>query len=75
MDIPPEDRRAPPYLAIVRIGAVIGMSATIAFGLFLLIAALWLPALVSLALSLPFFAVMRLVERIAAGLDPGQAEG
>jgi type IV secretory pathway VirB3-like protein len=63
MSAPSEDQRqVPPYVALVRIAAVIGMSATIAFGIFLLIAAVWVPALISLALSLPFFALMRLVE-------------
>ncbi len=62
MTAPTEDeRRVPPYVALVRIAAVIGMSATIAMGIFLLIAGTdyWLWGLVSLALSLPFFGVRR----------------
>lgn len=58
-------RRVPTYVALVRIVAVVGMSTTIAFGIFLLIAAVWLPGLISLSLALPFFALMYLVERTA----------
>jgi hypothetical protein len=45
--------------------SVLGMSVTIAFGIFLLIATVWVPGLISLALALPFFALMRLAERTA----------
>ena len=55
----------PPYVALVRIGAVIGMSVMLAFGLFFLIGAWWVAGLVSTVLALPFFIVMRLVESIA----------
>ena len=34
---PQEERRVPPYVALVRIGAVVGMSTAAAFGIFLLI--------------------------------------
>ena len=66
-----EERRVPPYVALVRIGAVVGMSIFTAFGLFLLIGAIWVPGLISLSLALPFFVVMRLVESIA---EPADAE-
>ncbi len=64
-----EERRVPPYVALVRIGAVVGMSIFTAFGLFLLIGAIWVPGLISLSLALPFFVVMRLVESIAEPAD------
>ena len=63
------ERRVPPYVALVRIGAVIGMSVMLAFGLFFLIGAWWVAALVSMVLALPFFFVMRLAEHIA---DPAE---
>ena len=62
---PGDERRVPPHVALVRIGAVLGMSATAAFGIFLLVGGWWLPGLISLALALPFFLVMRLVEQTA----------
>ena len=62
---PAEERRVPPYVALVRIGAVVGMSVFFAFGLFLLVGGIWASGLISLALALPFFVVMRLVESIA----------
>ncbi|MCH8949798.1 MAG: hypothetical protein IIB87_05425 [Chloroflexi bacterium] len=64
------ERRVPPYVALVRIGAVIGMSVMLAFGLFFFIGAWWVAGLVSMALALPFFIVMRLVESIAEPAEP-----
>ncbi len=64
------ERRVPPYVALVRIGSVIGMSVMLAFGLFFFIGAWWVAGLVSMALSLPFFIVMRLVESIAEPAEP-----
>lgn len=61
-ETPQEPERVPAYVALVRIAAVIGMSTAAAFGLFLAIAALWLPSLVAFALTIPFFLVMRFVE-------------
>ena len=55
--------RATPLLAVVRIVSVLGMSFGIAFGLFLLLGAWWLPALASFAAAIPFFVVMRYVEK------------
>lgn len=55
--------RATPLLAVVRIVSVLGMSFGIAFGLFLLLGAWWLPALASFASAVPFFVVMRYVEK------------
>ena len=71
MSTPPEyPKDVPPYVALVRIGAVIGMSATLAFGLFLFIAAIWIPGLISLAASLPFFFLMRWVEGTVERPEP-----
>jgi hypothetical protein len=61
----PEERRVPPYVALIRIGAVLGMSFFAAGGILLLIGDLYWQGLVSLALATPFFAVMRLAERLA----------
>ena len=60
-----EERRVPPYVALVRIGAVVGMSTAAAFGIFLLIGGAWQGGLVALAITIPFFVVMRLVEQMA----------
>ena len=65
-----DERRVPPYVALVRIGSVIGMSVMLAFGLFFFIGAWWVAGLVSMALALPFFIVMRLVESIAEPAEP-----
>lgn len=55
--------RATPLLAVVRIVSVLGMSFGIAFGLFMLLGAWWLPAVASFAAAVPFFVVMRYVEK------------
>jgi len=60
-----EERRVPPYVALIRIGAVIGMSFFAAGGILLLIGDLYWQGLVGLALATPFFAVMRIAERLA----------
>jgi len=73
MTSPPEDdlrQQVPPYVALVRIAAVIGMSAALAFAIFLLIAGYWLWGLVSFACALPFFGLMRLVEGTAEDFEP-----
>ncbi len=64
----PHDRRdVPAYVALMRIVVVIGMSAAIATGGFLLLAGtryfLW--GFLCILAALPFFALMRYVERIA----------
>lgn len=63
--------RATPLLAVVRIVSVLGMSFGIAFGLFLLLGAWWLPALASFASAVPFFIVMRYVEKHTGADDSG----
>lgn len=65
-----DQRQVPTYVALVRIGAVIGMSATAAAGIFLIVGGWWLAGLIALALALPCFAVMRLVERTAEPPEP-----
>jgi hypothetical protein len=57
--------RAATYLAVARIAAVVGMAFALAVGILLIVGG-WL-ALGALALvaSVPFFALMRLVERNA----------
>ena len=62
-----EEERAPAVLAIVRIVSVLGMSVGVALGIFLLLGAWWLPALASFAAAVPFFVVMRYMEKRAAG--------
>ncbi len=67
-ELPDDPRmRVPPYVALVRIAAVIGMSATAAAGILLLLLGsdyvLW--GLLAIGLAVPCFLVMRLVERTA----------
>ena len=68
----PEERRVPPYVALVRIGAVLGMSFFAAAGILLLIGDAILQGFIALALGVPFFGVMRLVENIA---EPDEKAG
>jgi fatty acid desaturase len=57
--------RATPLLAVVRIISVLGMSFGIAFGLFLALGFWWVPALISFAAAVPFFFLMRFMEKKA----------
>ena len=57
--------RATPLLAVVRIVSVLGMSFGIAFGLFLALGFWWIPALISFASAVPFFFLMRFMEKKA----------
>lgn len=68
-----EPGRVPPYVALVRIGAVIGMATAIAAGLFLLIGGWWWASLISFVLAAPPFLVMWLVERMAGPVEPPSA--
>ena len=70
-----EQPRVPPYVALTRIAGVLGMSAMIAMGIFLLIGGWWPLGFVAFVLSLPFFAVMRLAERMAERAGRKQHEG
>jgi hypothetical protein len=68
-DLSPEDARArvPPYVALVRIGAVVAMSLAAAFGIFLLLAGggYWKLGILCLVLAVPFFFLMRFAESTA----------
>jgi hypothetical protein len=57
--------RATPLLAVVRIISVLGMSFGIAFGLFMALGFWWIPALISFASAIPFFFLMRFMEKKA----------
>ena len=57
--------RATPLLAVVRIISVLGMAFGISFGLFLALGFWWIPALISFASAVPFFFLMRFMEKKA----------
>ena len=57
--------RATPLLAVVRIISVLGMAFGVSFGLFLALGFWWIPALISFASAVPFFFLMRFMERKA----------
>jgi hypothetical protein len=64
----PGRRDVPPYVALVRIIAVIGMSMAIATGICLILLSptaylIW--GVVSIAAAIPFFGLMRFAERLA----------
>ena len=64
----PDRRDVPPYVALVRIVAVIGMSLAIATGICLILLdpstyLIW--GLISILVALPCFGLMRLAERMA----------
>ncbi len=66
------NRGVPSYIALVRIAAVIGMGTALAFGIFVLLAGYWL-GLAIMACALPFFALMWVFERVAAGHEARRA--
>ena len=57
--------RATPLLAVVRIISVLGMAFGVSFGLFLALGFWWIPALISFASAVPFFFLMRFMEKKA----------
>jgi hypothetical protein len=61
--------RAPAVLAVVRIIAVLGMSFAIALGLFLLLWGKLLLGVVAIVASIPFFILMRYMEKNALAED------
>ena len=61
-----QQERVPTYLVLGRISAVVGVSFAAAAAIFFLVGGLFLPALISLVLIVPFAALMPLVERLAA---------
>lgn len=69
----PAPPRAPAWLAVMRIICVLGMSFGISFGLFLLLLPSWI-GLVSLLSAVPFFVVMRYMEKYALAHAPEEDE-
>ena len=57
--------RATALLAVVRIIAVLGMASSIAIGILALIGWWLVPAAIALLAAIPFFVVMRLMEKRA----------
>jgi len=55
-----------PWVVAGRITAIIGMGLTISVGILLLLGALWVPGIIALVLTLPFFGLMIGVERSKA---------
>jgi hypothetical protein len=60
-----ENDRAPAWLAVVRIISVLGMSLGISLGIFLALGAWWLPSLAAFVAAIPFFFLMRYMEKFA----------
>lgn len=63
-----------PYLIAARIIAVLGMSFAIAVGMFLLLAGGFIAGLVILLIAVPFYLLMRYVERRTPIAEPGDGE-
>ena len=63
----PEDlpERATPLLAIVRIISVLGMAFGVSLGLFLALGFWWIPSLIAFLGAVPFFFLMRYMEKHA----------
>ena len=59
------EERAPPLLAVIRIISVLGMSVGVSLGLFLALGFWWIPSLLSFAAAVPFFFLMRFMEKKA----------
>lgn len=57
--------RATPLLAVVRIISVLGMAFGVSFGLFMALGFWWIPAILSFASAIPFFFLMRFMEKRA----------
>ncbi len=55
-----------PWVVVGRIAAILGMGLTISLGILFLLGAIWVPGIIALALTLPFFALMVGVERSKA---------
>lgn len=56
----------PPYVLVVRIASILGMSFSLAIGLLLLIGGWILPSLIAFALFAPSFGLLVMIERFAA---------
>ncbi len=59
------EERAPPLLAVIRIISVLGMSIGVSLGLFLALGFWWIPSLLAFAAAVPFFFLMRFMEKKA----------
>jgi putative flippase GtrA len=57
--------RATPLLAVVRIICVLGMALGVSLGLFLALGFWWIPSLIAFAAAVPFFVLMRFMEKHA----------
>jgi len=57
--------RATPLLAVVRIISVLGMAFGVSLGLFLALGFWWVPSLIAFASAIPFFFLMRYMEKKA----------
>ena len=55
----------PPYVLVVRITSILGMSFSLAIGLLLIIGGWWIPSLVAFALFAPSFGLLIAIERFA----------
>ena len=62
----------PPYVLVVRIGSILGMSLALAIGLLLLLGGFILPAVVAFLAFLPSFGIMVYAERRAARQEARQ---
>lgn len=62
----------PPYVLVVRITSILGMSFALAIGLLMLIGGWFLASLIAFALFAPSFGLLVLVERFAAVDEPEQ---
>jgi ABC-type multidrug transport system fused ATPase/permease subunit len=58
-----QNSRVAGYVAIVRIVAIVGMALALALGIFLVMGGLWLAGGIAFVGFLPFFLLMRLLER------------
>lgn len=56
----------PPYVLVVRITSILGMSFSLAIGLLLLIGGWLLPSLLAFAFFAPSFGLLVMIERFAA---------
>ena len=57
--------RATPLLAIVRIISVLGMAFGVSLGIFLALGFWWIPSLIAFVSAVPFFFLMRYMEKNA----------
>ena len=59
------DDKAPPQLALARMAAVLGMAFTLTAGILLLVGGWLLAGGIALLTAVPFFGLMRFLERLA----------